>query len=264
MKLTLSGILLLICGVCYAQSNFQPRWHLLKSYAHEYHKYIDERTDTIRGDTSRYFGNTDRYVEISKEGVFLVEGYKLGNCGCEPQSNGYWVERYRNGNLKNQGEYECGRKIGRWIYYFENGQIAKIENFKKPYNKFIMSLPDGSDIKNPFYRMNLPEGRYLEYHPNGKLKVEGRYKIVEEFSKIDTVYTYDMDTYEEIVTVYKGEFWDAKSKKSGIWNFYDENGEVIKQDKYDVVIDKTKGIRDVESRYIERFFEACKDIEKKE
>ncbi len=263
MKFTLSGILLLICGVCIAQSRFYQRWHLSKSYNHEYHKFVDERIDTIRGDTSKYFANTDKYIEVSKEGVLLIEGYKLGNCGCEPQSNGYWIERYRNGNLKNQGEYECGRKIGRWIYYFENGQIAKIENFKKTYDKFIMSLPDGSDINNPFYRMSLPEGRYLEYYPNGQLKIEGRYKIIEEFSKTDTVSTFDMDTYEETVKVYEGEFWNAKSKKSGVWNSYAENGEVIKHEKYEVVIDTAIGIRDVESRYIERFLQACEKVKKK-
>lgn len=222
------------------------------------------RIDTINGDTAKYFKKSNRYVEINMEGVLIVEGHKIGGmgtlCGCEITPHGYWIERYENGSLKEQGRYSCNRKIGTWISYYENGRIRKIENYKPPYLEMFTrhGLP-ADTLKTRF----LLEGPYLEYYSNGQLKVDGNFKIVEEFSTVDTIYTFDPETYEVIGNIVNGKFWIPKSKKTGHWNVYAENGELISHHFYELKTWKDDNIRDIETRYWDLIREITKDLKVK-
>ena len=104
----------------------------------------------------------------------------------------------------------------------------------------------------------LLEGPYLEYYSNGQLKIEGKFEIIEEFSTVDTIYTFDAETYEPIKKIVKGEFWIPKSRKSGYWNMYSEKGELISNEYYDLKIWEDDKIRDIESRYWEIIYKIVK------
>lgn len=52
------------------------------------------------------------------------------------------LEYHPNGQLKNKGKYKEGAKIGKWISYFENGQIESISNYL--INEFTTFNGDGS------------------------------------------------------------------------------------------------------------------------
>ena len=109
----------------------------------------------------------------------------------------------------------------------------------------------------------LLEGPYLEYHSNGQLKIEGKFEIVEELSTVDTIYTFDSETYEPISNVVKGEFWIPRSRKSGYWNLYSENGELISNEYFELKTWKDDKIRRVESRYWDIINEITKFNEEK-
>ena len=235
------------------------KWQITKHNQDTIHEYTFIQIDTINGDTAKYFKKSDRYVEVSKEGITLIDGHKLGGmgtvCGCEPIPHGYWIERYRNGSLKEQGRYFCNRKIGTWISYYQNGRIKKIENYKRPYLEMFTRYEMPWDtLKTKF----LLEGPYLEYYSNGQLKIEGKFEIIEEFSTVDTIYTFDAETYEPIKKIVKGEFWIPKSRKSGYWNMYSEKGELISNEYYDLKIWEDDKIRDIESRYWEIIYKIVK------
>lgn len=264
MKVTISIILILLTQICNAQITPTKKWHITKFIRDTSLQYYLIKIDTINGDTAKYYKKSDRYVELNKEGIILIDGHKLGGmgtvCGCELKPHGYWIERYQNGNLKEQGQYFCNRKIGNWITYFDNGRIKKIENYKRTYLKMFTRLGMPWDtLKTNF----LLDGPYLEYYPNGQLKIEGKFEIVEELATMDTIYTFDVETYESIPNIVKGEFWIPRSKRLGIWNVYSEKGELISHDIFEIKTWKDDKIRDIESRYWEIINEIIKFNEEK-
>lgn len=225
-----------------------------------------EQVDTVLGDTMRRILSASmRHTLKSKEGVFLIDGHWDGGIGstcggCEVQRHGYWIERYRNGELKAQGRYKCGRKIGIWNYYYENGQLSKVENLAMAYLEVCTRRHfDWDTLK----RHIIHEGPYLEYYSNGQLKTEGAYDMVEVFSTTDTLLTFDMETYEERLEIINGEFWMPQSKKVGVWNYYSESGRLLKHEI--LKIDWTdKNIRSLEARYLQVFGDRYQKPEKKE
>ena len=58
-----------------------------------------------------------------------------------------------------------------------------------------------------------------------------------------------LETFEEIPQVVKGMFWIPRSKKSGIWNYYAENGTIISHKIHKLEIWKEDKIRNISSRY---------------
>jgi antitoxin component YwqK of YwqJK toxin-antitoxin module len=259
MKLKAIVIIVFLTQLVFGQTREERKWHVIKQKKESDFGYIITEIDTIIGDTAKYFTKSNRYIETNRKGITIVDGHQLGGmgtkCGCEPMSNGYWIERYDNGNLKAQGKYDCSRKSGTWIYYHGNGQVKKIENYKKPYIDIFTNEKIGLDtLKNNY----LLEGPYLEYYQNGTLKTDGKYEIVEEYSETDTLYTVDVETYELIKEVTVGNFWIPKSKKHGIWNEYSKEGKLISHQFYKLDKDKT---RNIESRYWDLIKKLIKAIE---
>ena len=260
MKLKITVILIFLIQLGFSQIVKQREWHIAKHKKELDYGYVLIEIDTIIGDTSKYFSKSNRYIEINKEGIIIVSGHKSGGmgtkCGCGLMSNGYWIEKYNNGALKEQGKYDCRRKSGTWIYYYKNGQVKKIENYKKPYANFFTHERIALDtLKNNY----LLEGPYIEYYENGALKIDGKYEIVEEYSEIDTLFTIDMETYELIAEVTIGEFWIPKSKKSGKWNEYSKEGKLISHQVYKWDSNET---RNIESRYWDLIMKLIEAIEK--
>jgi hypothetical protein len=261
-------VLLMFINVSNLKS--QDYWRIGKTIKKEYkddnYGQIHERIDTTNNDTIRYTRKSDRYLIKSSDNIILVDGHMWGGmgtpCGCEPTPHGYWIEKYRNGKYKSQGKYFCREKVGTWTYYYENGQISKIESFRKPYEKFakeLNSIVDAILIKNYYLR----DGPYLEYYPNGQLKIEGTYKIFEEYSKTDTIFEFDLETFAPIITVIEGDYWIPRSKKVRTWNFYDENGRILEHEKYPLY-PRGNDIRSIESTYFRLISEFYEELEKAE
>lgn len=195
----------------------------------------------------------------TKENIEISKGSMVGGmgseCGCEPEPHGLWIKRYRNGNFKEIGEYFCNTKKGTWTYFHENGNLMKTETYALPYLEFITTHEQPWDtLKNTY----LLQGLYAEYYPNGQLKVEGKYEIIEAYSETDTVITFDPDTYVEIKTPNKGSFWLPKSVKTGVWKWVDENGKLSKIERFDPLWYEDKRFRPIANRYFELFFEEKK------
>lgn len=212
--------------------------------------------DTLTLDTIFENHATGLIVVKSTGDVELVRGSRYGGlgtpCGCEPQPHGLWIKRYRNGNLKEIGEYFCNQKKGTWTYYHENRNLMKIETYASPYLEFLTEHGQSWDtLKNNSF---LRSGLYAEYYANGMMKETGKYEIVEEFSESDTLTTFDPDTYQEIKTIVKGVFWIPKTVKTGTWKWTDEAGNLIKVEHYHPYGKDRTRYRPIASRYYEIFF----------
>ncbi len=209
--------------------------------------------DTLTNDSLLYNYALSQKTLKSPQGVVLKQGIFFGGmgsiCGCESKPHGHWIYRYRNGKIKSSGEYRCNRKIGTWTSFYENGNIEKIESFKLAYEDFQKSFNFDFELKTD---MILPYGLYAEYFENGNLKTHGTYDIIEEYSNTDTLYTFNEETYEEIKTVIRGDFWVPISVKTGPWQERDLNGKLIYNKEYSFYSIK-ENQRWLVSRYIEIF-----------
>lgn len=122
---------------------------------------------------------------------------------------------------------ELGRKQGFWIYlgkdqpekgYPEEGKIAE-GPFKddRRHGRWIMYYKDGVTPKTAGeYINNRPDGNYIKYHENGKIKEIGTYN--------KRYYTDSLKRYnEEGVLVYESEY-NESGKESGTVKYYYDNG----------------------------------------
>jgi len=209
--------------------------------------------DTVTSDTIFENHQTGQKIVKSHDNIVLSQGSLFGGmgtpCGCTSKPHGMWIKRYRNGNLKETGEYFCNRKTGTWTYYHENGNIKKIETYQLPYLEFLTEVNESWDtLQNNVYLLS---GLYAEYYENGQLKEEGRYEIVEEFKTVDSLITFHPDTYEDLITTTKGAFWRPKSIKTGFWKYVDETGKHVNIEKYDPPWYTDQHFRPLARRYAE-------------
>lgn len=114
-------------------------------------------------------------------------------------------KRYSIGNtLQEQGEYDMGKKIGKWVtyfpetnilesesiydmsghktgtwtYYYENRRVARVEKYENDIaiGTWEEYFPNRSLSKRKTYELGVPVGEYTEYHMNGRLSVSGQYE----------------------------------------------------------------------------------------
>ena len=206
--------------------------------------------DPIQLDTFHANNYSDQYYMISLGGVELMRGSTYGGmgtrCGCVPRPHGQWLARYRNGALKETGVYDCNWKTGTWIYYYENGNIAKVETWVYPYFEFATE----SAWPNAFgARENLLKGDYIEYYDNGKPKIEGKYEIVEVHNQIDSIIRFNPHTYEDIKIPIDGKYWVRKSVKVGIWKEFQWDGSLIKMEEFNPFYKDDIRIRPIGNNY---------------
>ncbi|MEI6412262.1 MAG: hypothetical protein WCR52_22925 [Bacteroidota bacterium] len=212
--------------------------------------------DTLTLDTLICDNETGERILKSKENIEISRGFisadRSKSCSCEASPNGFWKMRYRNGNLKETGEFTCNEKVGTWTYYYENGNIQRIETYTHPYPEFLTQhSQDWDTLENRNYMLS---GLFTEFHPNGSLKKEGSYAIVEVYAQTDTLTTFDPETYETVTKTVSGSFWLPQSIKVGIWRELDDRGKLVKFEYFPSVEGLDKAYRPIESRYYDLFF----------
>lgn len=68
--------------------------------------------------------------------------------------DGRWIEYYENGQLKYDADFEEGKEVGEWITYFENGQIKS----------------------KGVYEAGEKKGEWITYFENGKIESKKYYQ----------------------------------------------------------------------------------------
>ena len=102
-------------------------------------------------------------LELSSNIPFTGIGYKISNVTgkklhestyLKGELHGTHTEWWDNENKKHYGRYKRGKKIGRWVSYYQNGKIKDEKNFKNGLNN----------------------GFHINYHDNGFKESRGTYK----------------------------------------------------------------------------------------
>ena len=86
---------------------------------------------------------------------------------------------FRNGQIMQSGYFDQNhKKTGKWITYFGDGKIQRIEHYKEDMKngKFIEYYPTGKKMYEANYKMGLPDGKWIIYNVDGKINSKLIYK----------------------------------------------------------------------------------------
>lgn len=145
---------------------------------------------------------------IITEGIIDDEGIR----------DGEWKEFYEGGQLRAEGVYNLGKRVGKWMFYHENATVEQEGNYNSQGNAeglWKWYYDDGSLLREENYRNGALDGLYTEYNEAGRIVVQGEFidGLEEGFWK----YEYG-DIREE--GTYKG------GKRNGEWKTYYDNGQL--------------------------------------
>lgn len=169
----------------------------------------------------------------------IKEYYKNGELKKECQIedgmlNGHYIEYYENGNLKSESNFKDNKLEGIKKVYYKNGQIEwavyyhdnKENGICKSYSE------DGILLSKVHFKKGKQHGKCLFYYPDGKLQSEVEFKDGHEQGKYISFFSngkIELDAIiENNVTIYYKE--------------YNEQGELIDQDRSIVIVPKTDTI----------------------
>lgn len=242
------------------------------------HLIFDQKGNLTGTDTVFYPSGKISQINGYKDGEFdgMTTSYYLnGNKKNEVnmtagKDDGYYTAYYPNGKVETEGWMVNGESQGEWHYYDELGRITTISNFlDNDLNGYKEEfLPNGQkSIEQKYHRGWLEKmiqydntgkvltvdtfpkvtGKFVLYHPGGKLMAEGYYKN----GDFDGAYkTYYFDGSPESVFYYNNGLKDSTytayyyggtkrneghykgGDKNGIWKAYDENGKLASTTPY--------------------------------
>ena len=186
---------------------------------------------------------------------------------------GYWKEFYPTGELKSEGNYIDSKQDGGWKFYFENQKIEVTGRYKngKKEGTWYWYYPNGELLQEENWIGGKLDGEFLEYDENGNTIVKGEYledteegewfyvqgHAVEKGIYYDGMRTgvwttkwredgkpiseieYDQNLCNGKFTLYynngnireTGKY--SGGERVGVWNLYDESGELILTTVYD-------------------------------
>lgn len=210
MRTSLTLFSLLFCFTCQAQLN------------EAFRQYYSEKP--IKKDADGIYYNLDAQRIIflsSRDSTYQVysKAYELQEQGHYTMTaadsigrQGLCTELYASGKVKSIGNYTRNRPVGEWNRYYPSGKLMANYSIK------VVS----KDLFNY-------SGIYNEYYENGQTKVKGNYAMTpNEDSTLE-------DTFK-LLSPSTGEQWArllAKfSDKVGIWYYYSEKGEQLKEEEY--------------------------------
>ncbi|MGL4253899.1 MAG: toxin-antitoxin system YwqK family antitoxin [Fusobacteriaceae bacterium] len=149
------------------------------------------------------FSNSQPIIEKSllhiKNGIFIPKGGKTPFTGMAT-------------NERDREFYRDGKPHGKWLNFYENGNLKSIESWKDGIlnGKHILYNQDEIKLSEIYYRDGNEDGKYILFHDNG-------------------------------IPYIVGEFIDGEA--SGIWYYYNESGKLTGSNDF------RKKIRDKKIKY---------------
>ena len=150
------------------------------------------------------------------------EGYILPNLLKNDQNqniNNY----YDNGNLRSTGKKKDGKKIGRWKFYYENGQLNLISNFDGKGVEIKNFYPSIGTLKSIEKFDGNIVGKWIWYYDNSQIREIGEYNKNGERTGVWRLF------YENGKLKQKGQV--DNGNLIGKWKYYSEYGELINDKK---------------------------------
>ncbi len=160
----------------------------------------------------------------------------IGQNNQEGEEMGIWKYYYKNGQLGEIGEYKNGIEIGIWKSYYENGQLEEIGKYENGEQTGVWKsyYKNGNLKKSQEYKNGDMTGEFKLYFENGQLKIAGSYSAESELKAGEWKYYYENGQLKEVGN-YTGDItsYDVDNNKTGEWKSYYENGNLREITLYD-------------------------------
>lgn len=100
------------------------------------------------------------------------------NVNEKGEREGLWEQYYKNGQLREKGNYKNDKLEGWGEWYYENGQLAEKTNYKKDKREGLWEwyYENGQLSEKTNYKNDKLEGWVEWYYENGQLKEKRNYK----------------------------------------------------------------------------------------
>jgi uncharacterized protein len=151
-------------------------------------------------------------AEIYKSGIVVGSGIVDDN-GLK---QGDWQEFYDTGELKGEGKYVAGQRLGAWKYFYKNGQMEETGTFLKnetPDGEWMWYYENGNKLLEETYINGLRYGIMTEYSDSGTVVAKGEY--VEDLEEGPWY-------YHEGDIVIEGSY--KSGGRDGVWKYTYDNG----------------------------------------
>lgn len=182
--------------------------------------------------------------KIYKNGIVTGDGI-IDDNGLK---QGPWKEYHDTGELKGEGTYISGQRIGLWKYYYKDGKIEQNGVFLKneiPDGDWVWYYDNGNKLREETYINGLRNGLMTEYSDSGTVIAKGEFvddleegpwyyhegDIIMEGSYVsggrngEWKYTYDNGN-----PCFSGSFLDDNA--DGKHTFYWDNGKIREEGLY--------------------------------
>ncbi|HTL81465.1 MAG TPA: toxin-antitoxin system YwqK family antitoxin [Bacteroidia bacterium] len=114
-------------------------------------------------------------AEVYADGILVGEGVY----DAKGQQQGHWKEYYEEtGDLKGEGDYKDGVRIGDWKFYYADGktdQLGKYDNKGRPVGVWKWYYDTGQELREETYTDGLRNGTLTEYDESGNIITQGEY-----------------------------------------------------------------------------------------
>jgi antitoxin component YwqK of YwqJK toxin-antitoxin module len=142
------------------------------------------------------------------EGITDMAGFRQGP----------WKEFYESGQLKAEGKYKDGKRIGEWKFYHPNAKIEETgyyDNKGRLDGDWKWYYEDGELRKEMSFSEGLEDGPMAEYSEDGKVIVKGTYVEGQEQDK----WIFEYGDHKE-----EGNY--VNGMLDGEWKYYYDNGKL--------------------------------------
>jgi len=137
---------------------------------------------------------------------------------------GPWKEFFETGQLKGEGVFENGKRIGNWKFYYKNGTIEEQGSYlknEKADGNWVWYYENGQKLREQSFDAGVESGIMTEFSDSGTVVAKGQY----------------IDGYEDSLWIYNvGDIHEEGSykegKKIGEWKQIYSNGKLRYIGKY--------------------------------
>ena len=186
-------------------------------------------------------------AQAYRNGILLGEGL-IDEAGVK---QGFWKEYYPDGSLRAEGEYLDGDRYKMWKFYFVSGKLEQKGKYRqggRQHGEWVWYFEDGETHRIENFRKGEEDGEIIEYDSTGQVVLKGQYydgledgewflqsgdykeegKFIEGRRHGEWVHTYL--TTDEVA--YEGEYIEGLEDGKHTW--YYENGKKKLEGKYEM------------------------------
>ena len=91
--------------------------------------------------------------------------------------DGLWGRFHKNGELKQEENYNNGKLISISKFYNNLNEVLEKGSFDKGNGEKLDYYDNGKIFARSNYKNGYLNGAYFEYHPNGRVSIEGQYNL---------------------------------------------------------------------------------------